>query len=95
MTVDGPSPHIPPPRHAGNAQTDKVSFSRLPTPRKPPSTTDLPAPEGVSTELWNMLNERERAFFLEHLETAMTYGPRTPRGAAAEAPRGGRIDARA
>ena len=54
------------------------------------------APDGVNAELWSVLTQQEKQFFLQQSELgSLTYAPTRSSPQSAGAPRGQRIDVRA
>ncbi len=95
MTVQGASPNAALPIHTGRTESNKPAGRIERTVLGLSSSNSSNVPDGASPQLWAMLTDEERAFFLQHMPNAMTYGPAKPPSVDVAAPRGNHIDARA
>ena len=95
MIVGGPSPISQPIGQQFVQRTDQAfdSDRARQVAAQEQAVEQSPAPAGVNAELWSVLTQQEKAFFVQQRDLgSLTYSPTRSSPQAMDAPRGQRID---
>lgn len=98
MTVGGPSPILHPVGPQSVLRSDRPSDGELAqhAASPVPVADSSPAPAGANAELWSVLTQQEKEFFMQQSDLgSLTYAPTRSSPQSVDAPRGQRIDLRA
>lgn len=98
MNIGGPSPILHPvgQQNVERPERPSVGESTQRAASPVPVADSLPAPVGANAELWSVLTQQEKEFFMQQSDLgSLTYAPTRSSPQSVDAPKGQRIDVRA